>query len=114
MAVSLRFSSSRAATRCTGPAPRSNLRPARFVVRVTPQEIKEVDKKVEEAIHHAEEVCNEGKAQACAVAWDEVEELSAAAAHKKVALKDNPANTDPLEAFCEDNPDADECRIYDD
>ena len=46
------------------------------------------------------------------VAWDEVEELSAAAAHKKVAFKDNPVNTDPLEAFCDENPDADECRVY--
>jgi hypothetical protein len=44
------------------------------------------------------------------VAWDNVEELSAAAAHKKVAYASDPVNSDPLEAFCEDNPDADECR----
>jgi hypothetical protein len=42
--------------------------------------------------------------------WDNVEELSAAAAHKKVAYQDDKVASDPLEAFCDDNPDADECR----
>jgi hypothetical protein len=42
--------------------------------------------------------------------WDNVEELSAAAAHKKVAVQNDPVSTDPLEQFCDDNPDADECR----
>lgn len=42
--------------------------------------------------------------------WDNVEELSAAAAHKKVAVQDDKVSSDPLEAFCDDNPDADECR----
>lgn len=53
-------------------------------------------------------------AQDCAVAWDTVEELSAAAAHKKVANNADPAFSDPLEAFCKDAPDADECRVYED
>jgi hypothetical protein len=42
--------------------------------------------------------------------WDNVEELSAAAAHKKVAYQDDKVSSDPLEQFCDDNPDADECR----
>lgn len=46
--------------------------------------------------------------------WDNVEELSAAAAHKKVAFENDPVSNDPLEQFCDDNPDADECRVYDD
>lgn len=46
--------------------------------------------------------------------WDNVEELSAAAAHKKVAFANDPVSSDPLEQFCDDNPDADECRVYDD
>lgn len=46
--------------------------------------------------------------------WDNVEELSAAAAHKKVAFANDPVSNDPLEQFCDDNPDADECRVYDD
>lgn len=43
-----------------------------------------------------------------AAAWDTVEELSAAAAHAKADAA-SPSN-DPLEKFCDDNPDADECR----
>lgn len=39
----------------------------------------------------------------------QVEEISAAISHKKAADKANNAN-DPLEQFCGDNPDADECR----
>lgn len=46
----------------------------------------------------------------CAAAWDEVEELQAAAADKRQAEK----KTSSLEAYCADNPDALECRIYED
>lgn len=46
----------------------------------------------------------------CAAAWDEVEELQAAAADKRQAEK-KPSS---LEAYCADNPDALECRIYED
>lgn len=38
---------------------------------------------------------------AAARSWDNVEELSAAAAHKKVAFKEDPVSNDPLEQFCE-------------
>ena len=41
----------------------------------------------------------------------QVEEISAAESHKKAAA---PAKKDPLDAFCDDNPDADECRVYED
>lgn len=44
-----------------------------------------------------------------AAAWDTVEELSAAASHAKDATKE-----DPLEKFCEEDPSADECRVYED
>lgn len=44
------------------------------------------------------------------VAWDIVEELEAEASH----LKANQTTTDPLEEFCKDSPDADECRVYED
>ena len=46
----------------------------------------------------------------CAVAWDNVEELSA---EKKHEAQKNPEITDPLEKFCSDEPDADECRVHD-
>eukprot|EP00873_Tetraselmis_striata_P006089 jgi/Tetstr1/426353/TSEL_016665.t1 len=56
------------------------------------------------ALKEAEECQDE-----CAPAWDVVEELSAEMAHKISKVK-----ADPLEEFCEDNPDADECRVYED
>jgi hypothetical protein len=43
----------------------------------------------------------------CAAAWDAVEEIQAELAHRKVAQKNS------LESYCDRNPDADECRIYD-
>ncbi len=46
----------------------------------------------------------------CAAAWDEVEELQAAAAHKRQEKQ----TTTSLEAYCAENPDAVECRIYED
>lgn len=67
---------------------------------------------VEQSIKEAQEVCAGDEASGeCAAAWDEVEELSAATAHKRVAEK---ATNDPLEIFCKDNPETDECRVYED
>ena len=43
----------------------------------------------------------------CAAAWDAVEELQAEASHKR---QQKPKNS--LELYCDDNPDAAECRIY--
>ena len=37
----------------------------------------------------------------------QVEEISATVSHKKAAEAEK---GDPLDAYCEDNPDADECR----
>jgi len=78
------------------------------------KDVEELGNKVADAIKEAEEMCKGGDAQHCAAAWDNVEELSAAAAHKKVAYQEDKVASDPLEAFCDDNPDADECRVYDD
>jgi len=93
-------------------APQSHTgRFARLVVFST---VPEVQKKLEEALKTAEETCGGDKPATpeCAVAWDEVEELAAAASHKKVQEKVD--SVDPLEQFCEGNPDADECRVYED
>jgi len=68
-----------------------------------------LDGKIEEAIKEAEEACEGGVSGECAAAWDSVEELSAEASHKRSRAK-----ADPLEEFCESNPDSDECRVYDD
>lgn len=44
----------------------------------------------------------------CAAAWDVVEELQATASHQQVNAKT------PFQRYCEENPEADECRLYDD
>ncbi|KAH7288632.1 hypothetical protein KP509_31G034600 [Ceratopteris richardii] len=72
-------------------------------------DIKEV---LSQRIKEAEEVCvADSSSRECAVAWDEVEELSAEIAHKRVKQEDK---KDPLEEFCKDAPEADECRVYED
>ncbi|EFJ45983.1 hypothetical protein VOLCADRAFT_121134 [Volvox carteri f. nagariensis] len=89
-------------------------RPRRaVVVRASGQPAVDLGKKVEDAVKDAEEACAKGTSQDCAVAWDTVEELSAAASHKKDAAKAD-ALSDPLEKYCQDAPDADECRVYED
>ncbi|XP_011041206.1 PREDICTED: calvin cycle protein CP12-2, chloroplastic [Populus euphratica] len=83
---------------------RVQLRP----VRAAPEGISE---KVEKSIKEAEEACSGDTASGeCAAAWDEVEELSAAASH----AKDKKKGSDPLEEYCKDNPETDECRTYED
>ena len=63
---------------------------------------------IREAIKEAEETCASAGAAECAVAWDIVEELSAAASR---------AGDDPLEDErvdrCEADPFDPECRMYD-
>ncbi|AES61652.1 hypothetical protein MtrunA17_Chr1g0194671 [Medicago truncatula] len=66
--------------------------------------------KVEESIKSAEEACaGDATSGECVAAWDEVEELSAAASH----ARDKKKTSDPLEEYCKDNPETDECRTYD-
>jgi len=64
---------------------------------------------VHEAIREAEETCAHSGAAECAVAWDIVEELSAARAEVR--------GDDPLEDErvnrCEADPFDTECRMYD-
>ncbi|WP_071455833.1 Calvin cycle protein CP12 [Gloeomargarita lithophora] len=60
----------------------------------------------------ARAVCDlkgDGSAE-CAVAWDTVEELQAEAAHQRETEKPKSS----LEQYCDANPDAAECRVYDD
>ena len=89
------------AVRARAPVAARPMRAARMIVRADPTS-------VEDAIKEAQEVCEGDSAGECAAAWDVVEEVSAAAADKKVAKKD------PLDEFCDGNPDADECRVYED
>ncbi|CAL4964110.1 unnamed protein product [Urochloa decumbens] len=83
-----------------------------FAVRSTgPATPPGISDKVSDSIKKAEETCADEKVDGeCAAAWDEVEELSAAASHARDKLKES---SDPLENYCKDNPEADECRVYD-
>jgi CBS domain-containing protein len=77
-----------------------------------PKEV-ELEQRIKDAIAHARQVCAEKGATSpeCAVAWDEVEELHAEAAHQKADSR--PQQRTPFETYCEENPDALEARIYD-
>ncbi len=71
-----------------------------------------LEDRIEAAREDAREVCAaHGKTSPeCAAAWDVVEELQAAASHKR----QEKATTNSLQDYCAANPDAPECRIYED
>ncbi len=73
--------------------------------------MSEIEKQIEEERTNARAVCDVDGATsgACAAAWDAVEELQAEAAHQRQTSKPK----DSLTQYCDDNPDAVECRIYD-
>ncbi|PON61709.1 Calvin cycle protein [Parasponia andersonii] len=83
----------------------------RMVVRPVYAAPDKISEKVAESIKSAEDACSENPASGeCVAAWDEVEELSAAASH----ARDKKKSSDPLEEYCKDNPETDECRTYED
>lgn len=71
----------------------------------------EIHEKIQKEREEAREICDIDGAGSpkCAAAWDAVEELQAAAAHKE----EEPEETS-FEKYCSDNPEAAECRIYED
>ncbi|KAI3800900.1 hypothetical protein L1987_28999 [Smallanthus sonchifolius] len=77
-------------------------------VRAAPEGLSE---KIASSIENAKESCADDPTSGeCVAAWDEVEELSAASSHARDKAKDS----DPLETYCKDNPETDECRTYED
>jgi len=70
-----------------------------------------IDELIEKEREEARNVCDTqgGTSKECAAAWDAVEELQAEAAHKK----QKPAKSS-FEVYCDNNPEAAECRVYDD
>ncbi|MCS6812938.1 MAG: Calvin cycle protein CP12 [Cyanobacteria bacterium] len=72
--------------------------------------MSDIQAKVQEELDNARRVCDTegGDSAACAAAWDAVEELQAEASHQRQV---KPKNS--LEEFCSDNPEAAECRVYD-
>ncbi|MCU0567650.1 MAG: Calvin cycle protein CP12 [Oculatellaceae cyanobacterium Prado106] len=70
-----------------------------------------IQQQIDKERQEAREVCEikgDGSSE-CAAAWDVVEELQAEASHQK--QKETPKNS--LQNYCDDNPDALECRVYD-
>lgn len=71
-----------------------------------------IHEQIEKEREEARAACdlNGASSPECAAAWDAVEELQAEASHQK--QKAAPAKTS-FEQYCDANPDADECRVYD-
>ncbi len=72
---------------------------------------KTIEQAITEAVTEARSTCelNGSTSSACAVAWDIVEELQAEKSHRQHTIK----TTTSLESYCNQHPEADECRIYD-
>ncbi len=73
--------------------------------------MSDIKEQIEQEREQARSVCDVSGANSteCAAAWDVVEELQAEASHQR--HKTAPKTS--LEEFCDDNPDAAECRVYD-
>ncbi len=71
-----------------------------------------IQEQIEKERETARTICDSegGTSSECAVAWDAVEELQAEAAHQR----EKQPKKNSLEVYCDDNPDAAECRIYED
>ena len=74
--------------------------------------MSDIKEKIQQELQNAREVCDiEGAASGeCAAAWDAVEELQAEASHQR----ESQPKKNSLEQYCDDNPDALECRVYED
>lgn len=71
---------------------------------------KQLTEMIEKKVKEATQVCEgDQTSDECKVAWDEVEEISQAKADFRRKLE----KEDPLESFCQDYPETDECRVYD-
>lgn len=70
-----------------------------------------IEELIEQEREEARTVCDVQGATSkeCAAAWDVVEELQAEASHKK---QEKPKSS--FQVYCDDNPDAAECRVYED
>lgn len=70
-----------------------------------------ITEKIQEELKHARETCDVSgeNSQECVAAWDALENLEAETA---TPTPDKTKNS--LEIYCDDNPEAAECRLYDD
>lgn len=70
-----------------------------------------IEQKIEQEREQARALCDASGATSaeCAAAWDALEELQAEASHQR---QTKPKTN--FQQYCDDNPDASECRIYED
>lgn len=70
-----------------------------------------IEAQIQAALEEAHALCDRlgAASAACSVAWDTVEELQAEAEHQRQTPKKS-----AFQEYCEANPDADECRLYED
>ncbi|MBD2166170.1 Calvin cycle protein CP12 [Calothrix membranacea FACHB-236] len=89
----------------------TNLEVVQAAVAAAQNGTKTLQEAILEAINEARSTCDRNGSDStnCAVAWEIVEELQAKKAHQQQAKK---RKTD-LEIYCEQNPEAIECLIYD-
>ncbi|KAK8354726.1 hypothetical protein V6Z11_A05G238900 [Gossypium hirsutum] len=74
---------------------------------------KQLNEMIEKKVTEAKQVCEgDETSDECKVAWDEVEEVSQDKAALRLRLEVE--KKDPLESFCLENPETEECRVYDD
>jgi len=73
--------------------------------------MNDIQQKIDQEREEARAVCNVTgpSSPECAAAWDALEELQAEAAHQKQTKPKN-----DFEKYCDANPDAVECRLYED
>ena len=71
----------------------------------------EIHEKIQKEREEAREACeiNGSGSPECAAAWDAVEELQAEASHQRQKKSEK----SPFDKYCDENPEADECRVYD-
>jgi hypothetical protein len=73
--------------------------------------MSDIHQKIQEERDSARSACdvNGATSAECAAAWDAVEELQAEASHQREKDVDKTS----FQQYCDDNPEADECRVYD-
>jgi hypothetical protein len=74
--------------------------------------MSDIQDKIQQELEAARAACdvNGTNSEACAAAWDAVEELQAEASHQRQSKPEKSS----FEQYCDINPEADECRVYED
>ncbi len=94
----------------------NNRRCANLVLRATHSNppSKKTLEVLKKAIDHANEICRDHTKtnQECIVAWDIVADVSKGF-YQQRDKENEEQSKEPLEKYCEEFPEADECRIYD-